>query len=128
METYTGTKLIIEYVDGAEESWDEMLRTLAVNISKEDARKKLTARLIARIMQLANGGQLRSPDHWNKEGNLPDGKFFYAIKANHLRAYGWYSSKHKGTFFISHFIYKDQQKLAAADTGRVCNNWHDIEG
>ena len=62
--------------------------------------------MAARRKHLADRGQLRSPDHWNTEGRLPDGKHFFAIKADKIRAYGWYSVRHKGVFYISHFAFK----------------------
>jgi len=71
--------------------------------------------MVARRKLLADNGQLRSPDHWNTEADLPNGKKFYAIKADKIRAYGWFSSKHKGVFYISHFAFKQGQKLATTD-------------
>jgi hypothetical protein len=85
------------------------------------------ARLAARREQLANTGRLRSPDYWNTEGELPNGKRFYAIKVGKLRAYGWFSSRFNGVFYISHFAFKKGQKLARQDTKRVIQNWRLIE-
>ena len=83
--------------------------------------------MIARRNFLADGGQLRSPDHWNTEGSLPRGGHFYAIKVDQLRAYGWFSARHPGVFYISHFAFKRGQKLAAADADQVIANWRLIE-
>jgi len=47
---------------------------------------------------------------FNTEGRLPDDKHFYAIKVGKLRAYGWFSSRHKGVFFISHFCVQKRTK------------------
>jgi hypothetical protein len=58
---------------------------------------------------------------------LPDKKQFYAIKADKVRAYGWFSTRHSGVFYISHFAFKRGQKLAPADTRRVIANWRSIE-
>ncbi|WP_155999749.1 hypothetical protein [Thioalkalivibrio sulfidiphilus] len=85
------------------------------------------ARLAARREQLADTGRLRSPDYWNTEGKLPNGKHFYAIKVDKLRAYGWFSSRFPGVFYISHFAFKKGQKLAQQDTNRVIQNWRRIE-
>jgi hypothetical protein len=85
------------------------------------------AQFTARREVLANRGQLRSPDHWNTEGELPNGKHFYAIKAGDLRGYGWFSDKHKGVFYISHFAFKQGQKLSKKNAGRVAKNWRRIE-
>ena len=83
--------------------------------------------MAARRQYLADHGQLRSPDQWNTEGTLPNGKHFYAIKADKIRAYGWFSVRNKGVFYISHFTFKKGQKLASADTNRVIVNWRQIE-
>lgn len=83
--------------------------------------------MTARRHMLADKGQLRSPDYWNTEGDLPNLKKFYALKADKIRAYGWFSGRHKGVFYISHFAFKKGQKLAASDTHRVIENWRQIE-
>jgi hypothetical protein len=83
--------------------------------------------MLARRQLLADRGQLRSPDYWNTEGDLPDGKHFYAIKADRVRAYGWFSLRNKGVFYISHFAFKKGQKLATKDAKRVVSNWRQIE-
>jgi hypothetical protein len=103
-------------------SWTEALEHIPV--SKRDG---IRAKMTARRQVLADKGQLRSPDYWNTEGDLPNGKKFYAIKADKIRAYGWFSSRHKGVFYISHFAFKKGPKLAAADTRRVVENWRQIE-
>lgn len=88
---------------------------------------KIMATMGARRQLLADGVQLRSPDHWNTEGLLPNGKHFYAIKSNKLRAYGWFSSRHKAVFFISHFAFKASEKLSPEDANLVVHNWREIE-
>lgn len=132
MKEYQGARLTIRYCEqppaGTEhdgwvpESWWAALQHIPPG--KHD---KIFARMAARREQLANEGQLRSPDYWNKEGGLPDGKHFYAIKVDRLRAYGWFSTRHKGVFYISHFAFKKGQKLAQEDTNRVEMNWRMIE-
>ncbi len=87
----------------------------------------LWAKMVARREILANQGQLRSPDYWNTESELPDRKHFYAIKVDKIRAYGWFSTRHKGVFYISHFAFKKGAKLATEDTHRVIQNWRKIE-
>jgi len=79
--------------------------------------------MAARVQTLANEGRLRSPDYFNTEGELPDGSRFYAIKVGKVRAYGWYSNRHKGIFFVSHFAFKKGQKLSSKDTNEVVRNW-----
>lgn len=87
----------------------------------------LMAKLAARRKQLADEGRLRSPDYFNTEGELPNGKHFFAIKADRLRAYGWFSSRHKDVFFISHFAFKKGQKLDRKDSNRVIEKWREFE-
>ena len=56
-------------------SWIEALGHI-----QEKKRDSIAAKMAARRQILANKGQLRSPDHWNTEGDLPNGKKFFAIK------------------------------------------------
>ena len=132
IQEFKGTKLVIRYCEqpppGTDlklwkpESWLEALQHIPAG--KHDGH---FAKMAARFHQLANEGRLRSPDYWNTEGKLPDDKHFYAIKVDKVRAYGWFSSRHKGVFFISHFAFKKGQKLAQEDTNRVKKSWREIE-
>ena len=129
---HPGKKLTIRYCEvpppGVEParwvppSWSKAMQNFPAN-----KQAGVTAKMVARRNRLADGERLRSPDHWNTEAKLPDGKHFYAIKADKLRAYGWFSGRHKGVFYISHFAYKRGQKLAAEDTNQVIANWRLIE-
>ena len=103
-------------------SWIEAISH--IELSKHDG---IMAQIVARRNFLADGNQLRCPDHWNTEGELPNGKSFYAMKAGKIRVYGWFSSRDKSVFYISHFAFKRGQKLATADTNIVCANWRRIE-
>jgi len=132
MVEYQGTRLNIRYCEqspvGADPttwqppSWQEALAHIPLA-----KRPRITAQMAARREHLAKTGLLRSPDHWNTEGDLPNGKHFYAIKADKIRAYGWFSLRDKGVFYISHFAFKKGQKLARADVNRVVANWRQIE-
>lgn len=95
---------------------------------KEEQQKKLIARMYAQLQQLADTGRLRSPDKWKTEDVLPNGKHYYAVKMGKIRAYGWYSTKHAGVFYISHFAFKRSQKLLPVDDNRVQRNWNIKEG
>lgn len=110
----------------------ENMATLDEALERVDPRlrKAAKAKIFALIKRLSDHGNLRMPDHFNKEATLPDDSHFYAVKTNstmRLRAYGWYSSKHKGTFVISHFAFKRGEKLDDRDTARVNENWRSIE-
>jgi hypothetical protein len=104
------------------QSWQEAIAHLPNN-----KHQGIFAKMAARRAFLADMGSLRSPDHWNTEGTLPDGKHFYAMKVDKIRAYGWFSSRHKGVFYISHYAYKKGAKLAEEDTRKICSNWRNIE-
>ena len=58
---------------------------------------------------------------FESEGDLPDGGKFFANKKLPIRAYGWYGDG--GDFWVSHYVYKDQQKLSSRDIERVHRNW-----
>lgn len=132
MVEYQGTRLTLRYCEQPPEgidpsawqppSWLEALRHIPT--AKHSG---MTAKIAARRQYLADRGPLRSPDHWNTEGILPNGKHFYAIKVDKIRAYGWFSVRDKGVFYISHFAFKKGQKLASTDTNRVIANWRQIE-
>ncbi|WP_443190445.1 hypothetical protein [Pseudomonas indica] len=89
--------------------------------------KATHSRMLALFQCLADKGNLRTPDLFNKEADLPGGGHFYAVKAKRLRAYGWFSSVHKGTFIISHYAFKRGEKLDQRDTARVIKNWRNVE-
>lgn len=132
MMDYQGKKLTIRYCESPPTeadpaTWEPPSWSAALQNFPASKRDGVKAKMLARRNYLADGGQLRSPDHWNTEAALPDGKRFYAIKVDKLRAYGWFSSRHTGVFYISHFAYKQGQKLAAEDTNRVTTNWRLIE-
>jgi len=103
-------------------SWKE-----AVSHIREAQIQKIRAQMKARQDVLSEGKQLRSPDHFNKEGILPNSKDFYAIKAGDIRAYCWFSRKESGVLWISHYAYKDSKKLGKDDTAQVIQNWRKHE-
>lgn len=86
------------------------------------------AKLFAMLKRLADVGTLRMPKQFNKEATLGNKKHFYAIKPHkNIRAYGWFSSLYAGVFFISHYKYKNKQKLDPADTKRVKRMWREVD-
>lgn len=126
-EMLVGTKLKIVFCDGAMESFNKEL--LRVPKAK---RLKIQATMRAQFKRLADG-HLFSRDTLRKEGPLPrtvgssSPRNFYALKKIPMRAYCWKSDKHAGTWFVSHFKYKDQTKLNSKDTAIVSSNWRRIE-
>ena len=93
----------------------------------KDKGKELRARMLVRLKLLAENGQLRSPDYWNKEAKLPNDSHFYAVKVLNIRAYGWFSTKHSGVFLISHYSYKNSKKLSKKNTNKIIANWRKFE-
>ncbi|MDM3380750.1 hypothetical protein OGV43_13220 [Citrobacter sp. Cb003] len=112
---------------GALKSLKEALKS----VSPSKKQKSMLVSLQLQIERLASGK--RSPDlSARKEGVLPPlngrpAKNFWAIKKIPIRAYYWESEKHEMTYFISHYIYKDFEKLDDSDSIRVRNNWERIE-
>jgi len=124
-QTIKGVLLEIRFAeDDPESNFKEALDRWRAN---PDQQKRLIARMYAQLQQLVDTRQLRSPDKWNTEGFLPNDKHYYAVKMQKIRAYGWYSSKFRGTFYISHFAFKQGEKLHNDDHNRVTRNWHRIE-
>lgn len=126
-DSYTGAVYTITHCEGALDSFHQVVSKLTKN--KANSLKR---QMIAQIERLANGHKL-ARGNFVKEGKLPKKsgqtteKSFYALKRIPVRAYLWRSQKHKNTYFISHYIYKDQQKLSSKDEDRVCSNWRTIE-
>ena len=129
---HRGAKLVVRYCEHAPPDADPAIWVppswrAAIAHLPASKHASLYAKMMARRNFLASGGRLRSPDHWNTESRLPRGGHFYAIKVDRLRAYGWFSNRHPGVFYISHFAFKQGPKLALADTERVITNWEMIE-
>jgi hypothetical protein len=119
MEDYDGSKYKVVHCDGARESLDEAL-------SRVPNKKTQKAKMWRLIQRLGDG--VRMPhDSFPTEGELPDKSNFKAIKKLPLRAYLWLSKKYKNTYFISHYIYKDKQKLSDTDTQKVRSSWRKKE-
>lgn len=125
-EMINGSLLRIVHCLYAWESFIEALEHMPPN-----KRDSIKTQMDVMVNHLANGKRF-SKDSFPQEGLLPSspgkpGKHFYAFKKIPIRAYGWYSERFKKTFFISHYVYKKQDKLAQKDTIRVQGNWTRIE-
>lgn len=124
---YKGSKFTIVHCEGAIESYEEALNSV-------DARKRksFTRAMILQIKRLADGHRM-SRKNFPQEGDLPkkkgrqNAKKFNALKRIPLRGYCWLSELHVNTYFISHYVYKDYDKLKESDTKRVGKNWVRIE-
>lgn len=74
-----------------------------------------------------------SNEHFASEGNLPKQpnqsitKKFKALKRLPVRGYCWLSDRKKDTYYISHYVHKDYNKLKKQDIDTVGKNWKRIE-
>ena len=110
------------------------LKSLSESLKSVTPAKKQKSMLISLTLQLERlvSGK-RTPDlSARKEGVLPSlngkpAKNFWAIKKIPIRGYYWESDRHHMTFFMSHYIYKDFDRLDDADVQKVRNNWERIE-
>ena len=127
LNTYVGTVFTVVHCKGAKESFDE-----AVNSLKKGKRKSFKMGMITQIERLSKGERM-SKERFPQEGDLPKrkgqqkAKQFYALKRIPVRGYCWLSTKHKNTYFISHYIYKNFDDLSEKDINKVGNNWRRIE-
>ena len=126
-DDYQGSKFTIIHCKKALDSYSEALNS--VNANK---RKSFTRRIIQQIERLADGGRM-SRENFPQEGDLPKrkgqqrAKKFNALKRIPIRGYCWLSDRHKNTYFISHYVYKDYDDLRESDTSKVGANWRRIE-
>lgn len=121
-----GAKLKVVHCAGAWDSFQIALQS--IKVAKHHSVK---ATLDMLVKKLANGSPL-SKDTFPPEGLLPcspgkKAKKFYAFKKIPIRAYGWYSERMPSVYFISHYVYKNWDKLSASDTAIVHGNWTRIE-
>lgn len=126
-DRFEGKSCTVVHCKNALKSFHEALQS--VHPSK---RKNYTDSMILQIQRLADKGRL-SKEFFPAEGNLPKKKGqaatkkFNALKRKPIRGYCWKSETHENTYFISHYIKKDFDKLAQEDTDKVGNNWRRIE-
>ena len=126
-ESYTGTRYKVVHCEGALKSYEA-----AVNRVERRKHKKFTRAIIMQIERLANGERM-TKENFPQEGNLPKSKGknkskkFHALKRIPIRGYCWLSDKHKDTYFISHYVYKDYANLKDSDTKKVKANWLKVE-
>ncbi|WP_241569167.1 hypothetical protein [Rosenbergiella collisarenosi] len=126
-DSFKGSTYTVTHCKNAKKSLAEALLSV-----KADKRSKMLNSINLQLQRLADGK--RSPDISSRmEGQLPSyqgkpKKNFCAIKKNPVRCYYWESERFEMTYFVSHYIKKDFDKLSANDSERVCNNWDRIEG
>ncbi len=120
---HVGTRFTVEHCDGAIESFEDALLSVTPH-----AKKASITRAIRQLIVRLSDGHPMSKENFPTEGDLPksSGKF-HAFKKVPIRAYCWLSKKYPNTYFISHYTYKDKQKLDERDTEKVRRNWRDKE-
>jgi hypothetical protein len=126
-DSYKGARFTLVHCEGALKSYEDALGSV-------DARKRksFTRGIIQQIKRLADGHRM-SKENFPQEGALPKSKGqqkakkFNALKRIPIRGYCWLSERHKDTYFISHYVYKNYDDLKEGDTTRVGNNWRRIE-
>lgn len=123
----TGSAFRVVHCEGARESFEQALKRV-------EARKHGSFRrgMVQQIQRLADGHRM-SGENFPIEGELPkklngeSAGHFRALKRIPVRGYCWRSECCENTWFISHYVYKDYQKLKARDTERLGKNWIRIE-
>ena len=121
LKDYKGSKYNVIHCDGAIDSLNKAMERVPAH--EKRTRKAQMLRLIERL-----GDGMNMPrDSFPDEGVLPDGSNFKAFKKLPLRAYLWLSKRYQNTYFISHYIYKDYQKLKKSDIEKVKANWRKKE-
>lgn len=119
--SYSDSDANLIHCDEALQSWENALASV-----KPHERKGFVRKIEHQINRLLSG-QRMSEENFPREGKLPDGSYFHALKKIPIRGYCWLSSSRRGTYFMSHYVYKDYQKLKEKDTDKVCFNWTRIE-
>lgn len=105
----------------------ESLRLAVSKVAPTAKRTKIVRWLYRDIEALANHGSTGLPlGSLATEAQLPSGSHFYALKRAPIRAYFWKSDTPRN-LYISHFAYKDQQKLKAKDKNKLIKNWKRVE-
>lgn len=116
-EDRQGRRRRVIHSPGALESWDAVARKLPVQKANV-----IEGQLIQLFSDWIDGVRLHG--NWAEpEANLDASTKFFAIKRIPIRAYFWYSQRHKDTIVISHYVKKTWLKLRQADINRVRKNW-----
>lgn len=120
-----GTRLTVIHCDGALASLKQALERLPNGKKKQQSMLNWIDFALKRI---ANGDRL-SNHNFPREGVIAgsNGKHFYGMKKIPIRGYFWHSSKRKATVYVSHYVYKDYDKLDKVDEDKVSANYRKVE-
>lgn len=119
-KSYKGLSYNIIHCEGAKKSFSDAIAAYP------DKRDLYTAQMTAIIKRLADGHRM-SHENFPQEGELPDKSHFHALKKIPIRAYIWLSKKTPSTYYVSHYVFKNYQKLKKSEIKKVCNNWRKKE-
>ncbi|CUA83964.1 hypothetical protein [Pseudidiomarina woesei] len=123
----TGSVFEIVHCAGALDSLDEALESIPKN-----KRQSWLRGVNRQFERLANGQRL-SKENFPTEGELPRRpgqqvvKHFKALKRIPLRAYLWKSERFENRYYVSHYVYKNYDRLKPKDTDLVARNWRAVE-
>jgi hypothetical protein len=126
-DSYKGSKFEVAHCKGAIDSFEQAMTHL-----DSRKRKNFIRAIELQFQRLADGHRM-SKENFPQEGELPkqkgqsNAKKFNALKRITIRGYCWLSDKHPQKYFISHYVYKDYDKLKTKDTKKVGYNWTRIE-
>ena len=126
-KSFEGKKFKVIHCKGAIESFE-----IAMSHVDPHRRKSFKRGMVMQIQRLADGHRM-SKESFPQEGDLPKRnnqsttKKFNALKRIPIRGYCWLSTVIPNTYFISHYVYKDYDKLKEKDTSIVGKNWTRIE-
>lgn len=125
--SFQGDRFKVVHCLGARESFE-----ISLGHCEKGRANALRRGMDQQIKRLADGHRM-SDNSFPSEGKLPKvkgqskQKKFNAFKRLPIRGYCWFSEKHTDTYFISHYIFKNFDKLSNKDTGKVGANWTRIE-
>ncbi|MEI4551343.1 hypothetical protein [Pseudoalteromonas spongiae] len=126
-DSYKGSKFEVTHCKGALTSFEQAMSHV------DSQKRKSFIRAIEMQFQRLSDGHRMSKENFPQEGDLPKRKGqhkpkkFNALKRIPIRGYCWLSDKYPSKYFISHYVYKDYDKLKDKDTNRVGDNWRRIE-
>lgn len=109
------TREILQANDDVIATLREAMRHVPPHLTGSVAQK-----FTALFKMYEEGHDWKVPAQCNVEGELEGRRKFYALKVKQVRCYGWY---HRGSFVISHYVYKKQQKLSKSDIKKVHENY-----
>lgn len=129
---WNGSKYLLRHCndDAAQGSYDEAMKH--VQKKKQRSIENNFRMMYQRFVdgQRISGNSLAREAGLKGTGGLTGGKdvHFYAFRKFPIRSYFWYSPTDSRNVWVSHYKFKNQQKLANVDTSRVRENFRDIEG